>query len=223
MAQLTPTSYAILGQLALGPWPAYELTREMRRNLHYFWPRAESGIYAEAKRLVELELASAETRSVGRRPRTIYSITPPGRHALAAWLADEPSGRTLLESEAILRVFLSNFGSPSDLLRSLDHLRDEALEMQRMARRIGHEYLEGKAPFQDLVEDRALIHDVLASYALTMAQFADRARRYVTRRSSLSAEGRQSQALRLVRQRTGELDDSLKHVPQRSASGAPPD
>jgi len=40
--RLSTTSYAILGLLDLRPWTAYELTKHMRRNLHYFFPRAES-------------------------------------------------------------------------------------------------------------------------------------------------------------------------------------
>jgi PadR family transcriptional regulator AphA len=45
--ELTTTSYAILGLLAIKPWSTYELAAQMRRNLHYFWPRAESNLYAE--------------------------------------------------------------------------------------------------------------------------------------------------------------------------------
>ena len=41
MRKLTPTSYAILGLLALRPWSAYELTKQVRRSLHFCWPRAE--------------------------------------------------------------------------------------------------------------------------------------------------------------------------------------
>jgi PadR family transcriptional regulator, regulatory protein AphA len=48
----------------VGEASAYELTKAMRRNLRFFWPRAEARIYAEAKRLAEAGLASA-TR--GRR------------------------------------------------------------------------------------------------------------------------------------------------------------
>jgi hypothetical protein len=35
------------------------MTKQMRRNLRYFWPRAESNLYAEAKRLVDEGLAEA--------------------------------------------------------------------------------------------------------------------------------------------------------------------
>ena len=43
---LTATSYAILGHLAMQPWTMYDLAAQMRRNVHYFFPRAESQVYA---------------------------------------------------------------------------------------------------------------------------------------------------------------------------------
>ena len=50
---LTTTSYAVLSILALREHSTYELTRQMKLSLHYMWPRAESNVYAEPKRLVE--------------------------------------------------------------------------------------------------------------------------------------------------------------------------
>ena len=76
---LTSTSFALLGQLALRPWSGYEMTRNVTRTLHWFWPRAESVLYDEVKRLATIGLA--ETREApGRRgrPMSVYSITPAG-------------------------------------------------------------------------------------------------------------------------------------------------
>ena len=64
--ELTTTSYAILGFLAIRPWSTYELAKQMRRNFHYFWPRAESNLYAEPKRLISAGLVHARSRPVGR-------------------------------------------------------------------------------------------------------------------------------------------------------------
>ena len=44
-AALTPTSYAILGLLAIKPWTTYELAKQMDRTLNRFWPRARSKLY----------------------------------------------------------------------------------------------------------------------------------------------------------------------------------
>ena len=56
---LTSTSYAILGLLSLRPWTTYELAQQMQRALGQFWPRAESKLYEEPKKLVEHGLATA--------------------------------------------------------------------------------------------------------------------------------------------------------------------
>ena len=65
---LTTTSFAILGLLAVQPWSTYELTRQMDRSLGRIWPRAQSKLYEEPKKLVELGLAEASTEPVGRWP-----------------------------------------------------------------------------------------------------------------------------------------------------------
>jgi DNA-binding MarR family transcriptional regulator len=71
----------------------------MERSLGWIWPRAVSRLYEEPKKLVAAGLASSRTEATGRRRSTVYSITPAGREALAAWLA-EPGAGPLLECEA---------------------------------------------------------------------------------------------------------------------------
>src|SRR3954469_12912833 len=90
--QLTTTSYAILGLLAVRPWTTYELAQQMGRALGQFWPRAESKLYEEPKKLVAHGLARATKETVGKRARTVYSITPKGRKALAAWVPGPAAG-----------------------------------------------------------------------------------------------------------------------------------
>ena len=78
-APLTATSYAVLGLLAVKPWTTYELAQQMQKALGQFWPRAESKLYEEPKKLVAHGLARASSEMVGKRPRTVYAITPKGR------------------------------------------------------------------------------------------------------------------------------------------------
>ena len=65
---LTTTSYAILGQLAWGEATTYELVKAMGRNLRFMWPRAESRIYEEAKRLVVAGLGAGRPAPPARPP-----------------------------------------------------------------------------------------------------------------------------------------------------------
>src|SRR5207247_7591166 len=81
---LTTTSYAILGLLAVKPWTTHELVQQVDRSLRRMWPRAQSKLYEEPKKLVAHGFARAADDSVGRRRRTRYTITAKGRRALAA-------------------------------------------------------------------------------------------------------------------------------------------
>lgn len=141
--QLTTTSHAILCLLAIQPWSMYALAKQMRRDLHYVWPRAESNIYVEPKRLVELGLARAETQMVGRRPRTIYSITAKGRQALKRWLQTE-SAPSRYESETLLKILYGNYGTKDDLLTNLRRFAAEAETAKQTELAFAQEYLAGE-------------------------------------------------------------------------------
>ncbi|HEX4491023.1 MAG TPA: PadR family transcriptional regulator [Acidimicrobiia bacterium] len=175
MAKRTATTAnAILGLLALREeWSTWELTTQLRRNLRFFWPRAESQIYAEVKALVVRGVARDRQTFVGRRARTSYTITAAGRRALAAWLATPPKATTL-ECEPLLRVFLADFNTREQLGAALDQVRADADAILDVGRIVGAEYLAGTAPFQDQIHVRALVFDFLSSHALTLRAWADR-------------------------------------------------
>ncbi len=115
----TTTSFAILGLLSLRSWTTYELTKQVARSLHWFWPRAERKLYDEPKVLVADGLATATKSFTGQRPRTVYDITDTGREALRSWL-DEGSAPRSSEFEAMLKVFFADAGSIDQLLTTLD-------------------------------------------------------------------------------------------------------
>jgi len=147
-SDLTPTSYAILGLLAVQDWTTYELATQMDRTLSRFWPRARSKLYEEPKKLVAQGLAIAEKGTNGRRPRTLYSITTQGRAALASWLAAD-SQPPQLESEHVLKVFYAENGATADLVGTLADLRTWVQGPTERNVRAGTAYLEGGGPFPD--------------------------------------------------------------------------
>jgi DNA-binding PadR family transcriptional regulator len=125
---LSATSAALLGQLAWREQSTYELVKAMGGNVRFFWPRAESHVYREVKRLTAAGLTVGEHGATGRRPRTVYRITAAGRSALAAWLAAPPGGVSL-EHEPLLRVFIARSGKREDLLRAIAAARSQAQAM----------------------------------------------------------------------------------------------
>jgi PadR family transcriptional regulator AphA len=121
------TSYALLGLLSVRPWTTYELAKQVRRSLHWFWPRAERKLYDEPKELVRLGLAQVEERFTGRRRSREYSITAEGRAALAAWLS-EPPAPPATEFEGLLKVFFADVGGLDQLRTTLGRIEQEAQE-----------------------------------------------------------------------------------------------
>jgi PadR family transcriptional regulator, regulatory protein AphA len=177
---LTTTAYAILGQLALRPWSMYDMTKNIRRTLHWFWPRAESLIYAEAKRLVAAGLAQAESQPVGTGgKRTVYAITRAGQDALEQWLSARPAEQFSLHFEPLLRVHLAPYGSRDALLAAIDQAQAAADSLLVQAVTIGQEFVEGRHQFQHQVHMRALLFDALWNLGLSLYVWAVRSRHEV--------------------------------------------
>lgn len=198
MNPLKSTSLAILGQLALKPWSAYELIQEMQRNFHYFWPKAESGLYNELKLLEKEGLVTSQTEQTGKKKRSVYSITPTGRVELENWLQTEPA-EFKLEFEGLLRVFLGRL-SPTDALENtLSKVDTDADVLIALAEKIGHEYLEGKAPFQEEVSMRAFVFDFLIHYAFLYREWADRVRKTTANWDQLPRVARDKAAVEHIR------------------------
>ena len=169
---LTTTSYAILGLLALRPWTTYELAQQMDRALNRFWPRAKSKLYEEPKKLVAHGLAQATTEAVGRRPRTLYSITPRGRKALAQWVPTPSSGPTL-EFEAMVKIFFAEHGTRDDLLRTLEGVRDWVREQEVTTADIPRGYLEGRGGFPERLPWLLLGGEFLSRFNAMLTDWSD--------------------------------------------------
>jgi PadR family transcriptional regulator AphA len=153
--ELPTTSYAILGMLSLRPWTAYELTRQLRRSLDLCWPKAESVLYDEPKRLVRLGLATARREPAGRRTRTVYEITGRGRAALADWMATHPAPPRF-ESEPMLRLLYADQGSKQDALRAVAALRDWTTAQATGFLDQAEGYLDDGGPFPERLHIIAL-------------------------------------------------------------------
>jgi len=169
---LTTTSYAILGLLAVKPWTTYELTQQMHRSLGRIWPRAESKLYEEPKKLVDAHLARARKDAVGHRPRTVYSITPRGRRALAAWL-QEPGEGPVLEFEQLLKVSFAENGSREDALATLAATRAWTKERNRENLDAAQAYTRGQGPFQERAAQSMLAGGFLTDFYAMVANWAD--------------------------------------------------
>jgi DNA-binding PadR family transcriptional regulator len=172
-AALTPTSYGILGLLAIKPWTTYELTRQMDRAVGQFWPRAESRLYEEPKKLVAHGLAAAEREHVGQRPRTVYSITSEGRERLATWVAQPAQSPPELHVEAMIKVFFAEHGSRDDLSATIESIHAWTDERLAVSAGIAAEYLEGRGAFPERLPWLLLTGRLLDEHVLAVRRWAE--------------------------------------------------
>jgi DNA-binding PadR family transcriptional regulator len=170
--KLTTTSYSILGLLAIKPWTTYELVQQVDRSLRRLWPRAQSKLYEEPKKLVALGLARATDEHVGRRRRTRYRITAKGRRALAAWL-DEPGAGPVLEFEQLLKIHLTTSGSKERILATIDATRAWVQEQNEESLAVGRAYLAGHGEFPERAPVNLLGGRFLTDFYAMVADWAD--------------------------------------------------
>jgi PadR family transcriptional regulator, regulatory protein AphA len=171
MPTLTTTSYAVLALLALRSWTTYQLAQQMERSLGWIWPRAVSRLYEEPKKLVAAGLATSRPGATGRRRSTIYGITPDGRQALVAWLA-EPGAGPVLECEALVKIAYADQGTREGLLANLTALIDNTTAKLRFGEMIAQHYLDGRGPFQERLAYSGLMWRFLWDYHLTVLRWA---------------------------------------------------
>ena len=109
---LTPTSYVVLGLLAVhGPMTPYDLKAQVARSVGYFWSFPHSQLYGEPARLVALGLVEEEREQTGRRRRR-FSVTDAGRAAVAAWVGEPVATHPQIRDLALLKLYLGGLVPP---------------------------------------------------------------------------------------------------------------
>jgi PadR family transcriptional regulator, regulatory protein AphA len=170
--ELNTTSYSMLGMLAIRPWSTYELAKHMNRSLRPLWPRARSHLFNEPKKLVAHGLAVAVDETVGRRPRTVYSITPKGRRALRRWLG-EPGEGPVLEFEQLLKLFFADHGSKTDALDAVARIKSWARDRNAENIAVARSYVDGTGPFPERVGVLTIVGRFHADFADMVDTWAD--------------------------------------------------
>ena len=156
---------------------AYELTQQATRSLRYAHPRTESHLYEEAKRLLQLGWANAQTEHSGRRKRTVYEITDDGRRAFQTWLAT-PIRDPQLEFETLLRLLFADQTDKATLDRWLDETAERARQMldDGIERLLRPYVTDDGAPFPERRHIAALVAAFVADYLRLIERWSEFAR-----------------------------------------------
>jgi DNA-binding PadR family transcriptional regulator len=211
---MTTTSYAILGLLAIKPWTTHELVQQVDRSLRRMWPRAQSKLYEEPKKLVAHGYARATDDSVGRRRRTRYTITAKGRRALAAWL-QQPGGGPSLEFEQLVKIHFADSGTKADILVNLEAARTWVLEQNEENLTTARAYLAGEGAFPQRAAVNQLGGLFLTDFYVTVARWIAWATEIV---EAWPDDLREAPFDREEAQRGVELAESIDMILRRSAA-----
>ena len=128
MAKLTTTSYALLALLSRQPFSAYELNKHMQNSvLRAFWPRAESHVYSEPKKLLKAGLVTCTGEESGGRSRSVYHITDAGREELGRWLATPTNSYAQQQFEGMVKFICADSTDVNAMRQNLYDIRRRAL------------------------------------------------------------------------------------------------
>jgi len=167
-----PLAFALLGLLSLRPWTTYELAQQSEKSLRWFFPRAERGVYQEAKRLVGLGWAGTEEEWTGRRKSTVYRITPQGRRALRGWLV-ERGAPLQVESEGLMKLFFSERAGTEAMRAGVEAMRADARSALRELGAQAAQWESGERPFRERWPTNAVSMNLVAELQRTVLDWAD--------------------------------------------------
>jgi PadR family transcriptional regulator AphA len=169
---LSTTTYGVLGLLAVRPYSTYELAKAMGLSVGRVWPRTQSKLFEEPKKLVQHGYATAREERVGRRPRTVYTITRSGRQALASWLA-EPGDGPVVEFEGLVKLLFAEHGTRADALATIARAREWAVQMNADSITAGEKFAEREGRFEERRATTLLMGAFLTDFYALVAQWAD--------------------------------------------------
>jgi PadR family transcriptional regulator AphA len=140
--KLTPTSYVVLGAVALlNRATSYDMKRLVGMSIGYFWTFPHSQLYAEPDRLVKMGLLD-ETREEGGRRRRMYSITDAGLEELKDWVADPETPPIEMRDTATLKLFFGHVAGPENIRKLAEKQVEDNQKMMADHQKL-HEMFEG--------------------------------------------------------------------------------
>lgn len=137
MSESNTTQYAILGLLTAQPMSGYDLSKNLKESLNYFWAESNGQIYPTLKRLVADGLiVPVASQPAGRRGRQKYALMASGRKRLREWLAKPPQSQPP-RNELLLKLFLGRSAPRGAIAEHVARFKRQHEEIQKMFKALG--------------------------------------------------------------------------------------
>jgi PadR family transcriptional regulator AphA len=112
--------HAILVMLEKEPGSGYDLLRQFKQSLGYFWNASHQQIYQQLKSLNSDSLISASVECQNGKPdKKVYSITDKGRETLAEWIA-QPVKPNRINDALLVKIWGGHLTSSENLMKELE-------------------------------------------------------------------------------------------------------
>jgi len=120
---------AVLGVLADGESSGYDLEKQIRSGVGFFWTPVKSHVYATLGRLVDQGYASVRHVEQEKRPdKRVYRISDEGTAALRRWLNNSPLEPARFKNAFLLKVFFGRHMDDDALVRHIEEGRADVQE-----------------------------------------------------------------------------------------------
>jgi DNA-binding PadR family transcriptional regulator len=152
----------LLGFLNYHSMTGYELKQHIDYSTAHFWHAYHSQIYTTLRQMEKNGLVTSRFVDEEGQPRKrVYTITPAGKAALAAWLDQPMMEMSPLKEELLVRVFFSAQRDPQKVLDELKFQRQlhlKKLDQYRTETRQAMENTDKPDPERDLPFWRATLN-----------------------------------------------------------------
>lgn len=101
----------------------------MERGVGYLWAPAKSGLYTVLGRLSDAGLVTSTTAKERGPTKAVYSITPAGRDALHAWLADPTLELSPPRDPFLLKLFFARRVAPDAAAELVEAYREHVARL----------------------------------------------------------------------------------------------
>ena len=125
--------HAILVLLETEPSSGYDLLKQFKNSLGYFWNAKHQQIYQQLKLLSNEQLIECSLeKQAGKPDKKVYKITDEGVTELASWLA-EPVRPNKINDALLVKIYGGHLTSQKNLLNELEsHLTLHHTTLQQL-------------------------------------------------------------------------------------------
>jgi len=112
--------HAILLMLEHEPSSGYDLLKQFRESLGYFWNAKHQQIYRQLKQLSDEKLIThVDTPQAHKPDKKVYRITTDGQSELYAWLSS-PTQPNKINDGLLVKIYGADVGDPEKILEELE-------------------------------------------------------------------------------------------------------